>query len=56
MEIRLRKRWRGLDAVILNRVPVWMPVDVQTNGTILDAHVQWFSSWKIRADDHDIMK
>ena len=56
MEIRLRKRQRGLDAVIVNRVLVWMLVDAQMNGSISDAHAQWFSHCKIRADDCDIMK
>ena len=35
-------------------VPVWMLTDVQTNNGSSNAHVQWFSNWKIRADDHDI--
>ena len=33
-----------------------MPADVQMNGSGSDVHAQWFSSWKIRADDHDTMK
>ena len=56
MEIGLRKRWRGLDADILNGVLVWMLADVQMNSRISDMHVQWFSHWKIRADNHDIMR
>ena len=56
MEIGLRKRWKGLDAFILIGIPAWMPADVQTNSNVSDAHVQWFSCWKIRADDCDIMK
>ena len=56
MEIGLRKRWRGLDAIILIGVPAWMLEDVQMNGSISDAHAQWFSHWKIRADNCDIMK
>ena len=56
MEIGLRKRQRGLDAFIVFRVPVWMPADVQTNGNVSDAHAQWFSCWKIKQDDCDIMK
>ena len=55
-EIGLRKRQRGSDAVILNGVPAWMPVDVQTNGHISNVHAQWFSHWKIKADDHEVMK
>ena len=56
MEIGLRKRWRGSDAFIVFGVPAWMPVDVQTNGNISNVHAQWFSHWKIRADNCDIMK
>ena len=56
MEIGLRKRWRGLDAFIVCRVPVWMLADVQMNDGTSGAPVQWFSHWKIRADDCDIMK
>ena len=32
------------------------PADAQMNGGNSNVHVQWFSHWKIRADDHDIMK
>ena len=56
MEIGLRKRWRGSDAFIVFRVPMWMPADAQTNDGISYVHVQWFSHWKIRADDCNIMK
>ena len=56
MEIRLRKRRRGLDAFILIWVPVWMQADAQMNGSNSNVHVQWFSHWKIRADNRDIMK
>ena len=55
MEIGLRKRQRGLDAFIVFGVLGWMPADVQTNGNVSDAHVQWFSHWKIKADDCDII-
>ena len=56
MKIGLRKRQRGLDASVVLGVPAWMLADVQMNGGSSDVHVQWFSHWKIRADDHDIMK
>ena len=56
MEIGLRKRQRGSDAFTLIGVLAWMPADVQTNGGVSKVHVQWFSCWKIRADDCDIMK
>ena len=55
MEIGLRKRWRVSDAFIVFGVLVWMLADVQTNGNVSDTHAQWFSYWKIRADDCDIM-
>ena len=55
-KIGLRKRWRGLDASVVFGVLVWMLADVQTNGSSSNVHVQWFSCWKIRADDHDSMK
>ena len=56
MKMGLRKRQRGSDAFILICVPAWMLADVQMNGNISDVHAQWFSCWKIRADDCDIMK
>ena len=55
MKIRLRKRQRGPDAIIVSGVLVWTPVDVQTNGNVSDAHAQWFSHWKIKADDCDVI-
>ena len=56
MKIGLRKRQRGSDAFVVFGVPVWMPVNVQMNSGDSDAHAQWFSHWKIRADDCDVMK
>ena len=56
MEIGLRKRWRGLDAFIVFRVLAWMPADAQMYDIVSDAHVQWFSHWKIKAYNHDVMK
>ena len=55
MEIGLRKRQRDSDAFIVFKVPAWMLADVQMNGNISDVHVQWFSHWKIRADNCDII-
>ena len=54
MEIGLRKRQRGLDAFIVAGVLARKPADVQMN--IGHSNVQWFSHWKIRADDHDITR
>ena len=55
-EIGLRKRQRVLDAFRVFGVLAWMPVDAQMNGNVSDAHAQWFSCWKIKADDCDVMK
>ena len=55
-EIGLRKKQRASDAFIVFGVLAWMAADAQMNGDVSDAHVQWFSHWKIRADDCDIMK
>ena len=55
MKIGLRKRGRGWDAFIVFGVLAQTPADIQMNGSSFDAHVQWFSSWKIRADNPDII-
>ena len=55
VKIGLRKRQGGLDAFIVFGVLVRMPADVQMNACSSDAHAQWFSHWKIRADDHDVI-
>ena len=46
------KRFRAL---VVFGVLARMPADVQTNTDGFDAHAQWFSHWKIRADDHDVI-
>ena len=51
MKIRLRKRQRGSDAFVVVGVLRRMPTDVQMNVGGSDAHAQWFSHWKIRADN-----
>ena len=56
MEIGLRKRWRGSDAFIVFRVLACMPVDVHMNENVSDAHAQWFSCWKIKDDNCNVMK
>ena len=56
MEIGLRKRQRGLESFIVFRDLAWMLADAQTNDDGSNAHVQWFSHWKIKADDPDVMK
>ena len=52
----LRKGWRGLDAFIEFRVLAWTPVDAQMHDNVSNVHAQWFSCWKIKADNCDIMK
>ena len=56
MKIGLRKRWRGSDAIIVFEVLAWMLADVQMNGDVSNVHAQWFSCWKIKADDCDVIK
>ena len=56
MELGIRKRQRGSDAIIRFRALVWMPADAQMNGIVSHVHVQWFSYWKIKADDCDVKK
>ena len=56
MEIGLRKRQRGSDAFIVFGVPAWMLAYAQTNDDVSNAHVKWFSHWKIKADNCDVMK
>ena len=56
MKIGLRKRWRGLDAFIVFGVLAWTLADEQMNSNVSNVHAQWFSHWKIKADDCDIIK
>ena len=55
-KIGLRKRCRGSDAFVVVGVLARMLADAQTNVRGSDVHAHWFSHWKIRADNHDIMK
>ena len=41
--------------LIVIGILAWMPVGVETNTGSCNVHAQWFSHWKIRADDHDII-
>ena len=34
----------------------WMLADMQMNDNVSNAHSQWFSYQKIKADNHDIIK
>ena len=40
-------------AFVVLGVQVWTPADMQTNHG--SSNVQWFSRWKIRADNHDVL-
>ena len=55
MKIGLGKRQR-FRAFIVFGVLVWMQADVQMNHGSSNVHAQWFSHWKIRVDNHDIIK
>ena len=46
---------KGFGAFVVSGVLVQMLADVQTNIGSSGMHVQWFSHWKIRADDYDIV-
>ena len=46
---------KRFEAFVVFGVLVRMLADVQMNISGSGAHVQWFSSWKIRADDCDIV-
>ena len=43
-------------AFVVFGVLMWMPADAQMNHGGSNVHAQWFSPWKIRADNHDVMK
>ena len=53
VKIGLRKRQRGLDAFVVSGVLAWTLADVQMNSGNSNAHAQWFSHLKFRADDCD---
>ena len=51
----IRKETKRFGAFVVFGVLSWMPADMQMNHGSSNVHVQWFSHWKIRADDHDIL-
>ena len=51
----ITKEMKRFRALVVFGVPAWTPVGMQMNTGGSDAHAQWFSHWKIRADDHDII-
>ena len=59
---RVSQAWKGITkemkrfrTLILFGVLAWTPAHAQTNTGSSDTHAQWFSHWKIRADDHDFI-
>ena len=46
---------KGFGAFIVFGILTRMLADAQTNVSSSGMHAQWFSHWKIRADDHDIV-
>ena len=51
----ITKETKRFRALVVFGVPVWMLAGVQMNTGGSDVHVQWFSHWKIRADDQDVI-
>ena len=51
----IKKETKRFRTLIVFWVPAWMPMGEQMNIGSSNVHVQWFSHWKIRADDHDII-
>ena len=49
------KEMKRFRALVVFGVLAWMLVGAQMNTGGSDVHVQWFSCWKIRADDHDVI-
>ena len=56
MEFRLRKRQRGSAVFIVFGDSSVDASRCAVNNNASDAHAQWFSCQKIKADDCDIMK
>ena len=54
-ENRVRKEMKRFGAFIVFGILVRMPADAQTNVGGSGVHAQWFSHWKIRADNHDFI-
>ena len=52
---QVKEETTGSDAFIVFGVLAQMPAGAQTNDGGSNMHVQWFSCWKIRADDHDVI-
>ena len=46
---------KGFGAFVVFGVLMRMLADAQMNVSSSGMHVQWFSHWKTRADNHDIL-
>ena len=55
-ENRVMKEMKRFGAFVVFGVLAWMPVDAQMNHGSSNVHAQWYSHWKIRADNHDVMR
>ena len=51
----VRKETKRFRALVVFGVPARMLANAQMNIGSSGAHAQWFSHWKIRAGDHDII-
>ena len=54
-EIEVRNGMKRFGAFIVFGVLVRMQANVQMNISGSGMHAQWFSCWKIRADNHDVV-
>ena len=54
-EIQARKEMKRFRAFVVFLVMARMLASVQMNAGCSGVHVQWFSHWKIEADDCDII-
>ena len=51
----ITKETKRFGTLVVFGVPAWMLAGAQKNTGSLNAHVQWFSYQKIRADNHDVI-
>ena len=51
----ITKEMKRFGVLVVIGVLAWMPTGAQMNTGGSNAHAQWFSHWKTRADDHDVI-
>ena len=51
----IRKEMKRFGAFIVLGVLAWILADTQMNHGSSSVHVHWFSHWKIRADNNDVL-